>query len=131
MKIGSLVVTVVVVHAVACNRSEERPAEATTTSAARVPGKDAGRRIATARCDRLVACNQIGTDKKFASRDACMSEMQHDSTAALRDEDCPRGVAQPELDNCLADIRNERCDNVFDAVDRLATCRSGNLCIGG
>lgn len=53
--------------------------------------------------------------------------MQRDATTAIGRGDCPRGVAQSKLDGCLADIRNERCDNALDAIARVATCSSANL----
>lgn len=113
----------------ACNH-ESPPAEnVTTTGAGVVANDDAVKRLTDARCDRAKACNEIGDKQKYADDSACKRENQHDLQADLRAGECPRGIRQEKLANCVQEIRNEKCGNILDKISRLATCRTGSLCI--
>jgi hypothetical protein len=85
-------------------------------------------RLATARCDREQTCNNIGVDKKWATRDACMSDLSEDLVDELNMDECPGGIVQKELDECLAEIKNESCNNPIDKIERFAACRESDLC---
>ena len=114
---------------VACNH-ESAPARSVTTTGAGVVGNDdAVSRLTEARCDRAKACNQLGEKEKYADDAACKREIHHDLQADLRPGECPGGIRQQKLSNCLEEIRNEKCGNPLDKVSRLATCRTGSLCI--
>ena len=121
--------TVVLVTALGCQRGEERPAIATTTAAVPLSNDTAVMRLTSARCDREVACNSVGTGRKFADRDACTRELGHDAQATLRAEECPRGIDDSKLSTCLSDVRSERCANPLDTIDRLLSCRRAPLCL--
>jgi hypothetical protein len=111
---------------VAC-RGESQPAT-TTTTGAQVANEDAIQRIADARCNREEACNNIGSGKQYDNRDACTRELSHNARADLRPENC--GALDPNrLDQCLKDIRDEKCGNPLDKVVRLASCRQHELCL--
>ena len=113
----------------ACNH-ESTPARSVTTTGAGVVGNDdAVSRLTEARCDRAKACNQLGEKEKYADDAACKREIHHDLQADLRPGECPGGIRQQKLSNCLEEIRNEKCGNPLDKVSRLATCRTGSLCI--
>ncbi len=119
-----------VLVAVACNHENAPPAQAVTTTGAGVVGnEEAVRRLTGARCDRAKACNDLGTDKKYNDEAACKREVGHDLQADLRPGECPRGIKEEKLSNCLQEIQNEKCGNVVDKISRLATCRTGSLCI--
>ena len=113
----------------ACNH-ESAPAQGvSTTGAGVVANDDAIKRLTDARCDRAKACNEIGAKEKYADESACKRENQHDLQADLRAGECPRGIRQEKLSNCVQEIHNEKCGNILDKVSRLATCRTGSLCI--
>jgi hypothetical protein len=113
----------------ACNHESPPAAGVSTTSAGVVANEDAVKRLTDARCDRAKACNEIGEKQKYADDSACKRENQHDLQADLRASECPRGIRQEKLSNCVEEIRNEKCGNILDKISRLATCRTGALCI--
>ena len=114
---------------IACNHEEAPARSASTTGAFAVTNQDAVRRLTDARCDRAKACNQLGEKEKYADEAACRRENNHDLQSDYRVDECPGGIREQKLDNCLQEIRNEKCGNPFDKVSRLATCRTGSLCI--
>lgn len=85
--------------------------------------------IAEARCAREATCNNIGADKKFSSSDDCMARIRDDWRDDLNSRECPGGVNQTELNECLTEIRNEECSSPFDTLSRVAACASGQICI--
>src|SRR5688572_15496841 len=98
-------VMVLLAAALGCERAyDERPARATTTGAVGLTNDAAATRLAGARCDREVACNNVGADRKFATREACTREIGHDTRANLRAEECPRGIDDNRLSICLSDV---------------------------
>lgn len=114
---------------IACNH-ESAPAQGvTTTGAGVVANEEAVKRLTDARCDRAKACNEIGDKQKYSDDAACKRENQHDLQADLRGGECPRGIRQDKLADCMQEIRNEKCGNILDTISRLATCRTGSLCI--
>jgi len=112
-----------------CHESASAGA-ATTTSAPVIDNSQAINSITYARCSRENACNDIGSDKKYATFDACVKELGHDTGITLRVDKCPQGVLADRLDGCLNDIRTERCGNPIDTIERIASCRKGMLCKG-
>lgn len=113
----------------ACNH-ESAPAQGvTTTGAGVVANDDAVKRLVDARCDRAKSCNEFGEKEKYKDDAACRRENEHDLHADLRGGECPRGIRQEKLSNCVQEIRNEKCGNILDKVSRLATCRTGSLCV--
>jgi hypothetical protein len=87
--------------------------------------------ITAARCDREQRCNNVGSGKKYETRDACVTKVQSDWQAELNAFECPQGIVQPELDECLDEIRTEGCANPFEALSRVAACRQGEICRRG
>ena len=117
------------VLAVACNH-QSPPAEGVTTTGAGVVANEAAvTRLTSARCDRALACNEFGEKAKYKDDAACRRENHHDLEAELRASECPRGIRQEKLANCVEEIRNEKCGNILDKISRIATCRTGALCI--
>jgi hypothetical protein len=99
----------------------EPPLRATSSSAVA--------NIAAARCDREIRCKNIGPKEKFHSRADCVADMQRDKRDDLNTDVCPGGVREKELNECILAIREEACGNPLDAISRLSTCRTGNLCV--
>ena len=86
-------------------------------------------RIASARCARETACNNVGSDKHFVSPGVCMRELRTRMGDDLRASECPRGIDSEALDKCLETIRSESCNNPIETIQRLAACRTSDLCL--
>ncbi|MDF2696175.1 MAG: hypothetical protein K0S65_4558 [Labilithrix sp.] len=124
-----IVFGVVVSTAVGLGCGKERGVEpATTTTTGALSHDDAIMRLTTARCDREVACNEIGQGKKHADRDACMREAMQNTRGTLRVDQCAM-LDQGKLSTCLSDIKNERCGNPLDTLDTMTSCTRGKLCV--
>lgn len=124
----------------ACSKSSDRAAEPTdaaygdndSESALRPASRaaSAAESITEARCAREQRCENIGPDKKYSSFSDCSDRISNDWREELNARDCPGGIDQKELDECLAAVRNEDCNSPFDTLGRLAECTSGPLCQG-
>ncbi|HEU4409951.1 MAG TPA: DUF6184 family natural product biosynthesis lipoprotein [Polyangiaceae bacterium] len=84
--------------------------------------------IANARCGRETRCNNVGSSKRWASAEACRTDLMAKGRDELRAAECPGGIVQKELQECLTEISNEDCNNPLDTLGRLAACRSSDLC---
>lgn len=125
--------------ALACNKSSEREPELASTTS-RTSDNDhtmtpasgtrpAAEQLAQARCERERTCGNIGNDKTYSSSQDCLARVQSDWRDDLNARDCPGGINQHELDECMSQIRSEACGNPFDTLARIAECTSGQICI--
>ncbi|MBX3234268.1 MAG: hypothetical protein KIT84_04225 [Labilithrix sp.] len=101
----------------------------TTVTGALLANTTAVSRIADGRCTRELACNNVGVEKRYATHDACVQQMRQDMVEDLGVAQCPAGIDAKELDECLSEIRAESCNNPLDKLERLAACRSSDLCV--
>ena len=101
----------------------------TGANVARVSNDSAIDRIVAARCERELKCNNVGADKEYASREACSQKLKTSVRDDLKAGECPGGIDQKELNECLEEIQNEGCGNPIDTIGRLAACRSSDLCL--
>lgn len=109
----------------------EKGAGTTTVTGATVGGmgnQAAVEKIVAARCAREQTCNNVGADKRYTNPAACNQKIKADMRDDLNSKDCPHGVDQKELNECLDEIRKESCNNPIDAISRLAACRTSDLC---
>jgi hypothetical protein len=121
------------------NRRDERANEPrttevghTTTTGANVVTTSndvAVGRIVASRCAREAACNNVGVDKKYQNTAGCTAKIRSDMKDDLNAKDCPYGVDQKELDECLESIRKEDCNNPIDTISRLGACRTSDMCL--
>jgi hypothetical protein len=122
----------------ACSR-DSRPAEEPAPASAYDPTNEAELRpasraasaaesITEARCAREQRCENIGADKKYSSFADCSARIKNDWKDELNARECPGGVDQKELDECLASIRNEDCNSPFDTLGRLSECMVAPIC---
>src|ERR1043166_49829 len=58
-------------------------------------------RIVQARCARAAKCTNIGSDKKYSSREECAKQLSEKSRSQLNKEKCPVGVDAKELGGCI------------------------------
>jgi hypothetical protein len=84
--------------------------------------------ITEAHCDREQRCVKVGWPTRHASREECEAEIGLDWRDELDVFDCPGGIDRDALDDCLTEIRNDDCDNPFDALERIVVCRPGKIC---
>lgn len=144
VSVRTLVSVACVVALFACNRDRtdtsrektgamggDNSGETTLTGAKIVPMSNdmAIDKLVVARCEREAACNNIGTDKHYATREICTGEVKAKTGSELRASDCPGGVDSKQLDKCVDSIRKESCDNPIDSMARLISCRSSDLCL--
>jgi hypothetical protein len=119
----------------ACSKSSDRPvssAHRTEPSVANATPANATRSaaesIALSRCQREQTCNNVGDDKKYSSASDCLTRIRNDWKDDLNARECPNGVNQAQLDECLAKIRNEECGSPFDTLSRVTECTAGQIC---
>ncbi len=91
--------------------------------------RSAAEQIAQSRCERESQCGNIGPDKTFSSSQDCLARIQNDWKEDLNKRQCPGGINQHELNECLAQVRAEACANPFDTLARITECTSGQICI--
>ncbi|WP_394844154.1 DUF6184 family natural product biosynthesis lipoprotein [Pendulispora brunnea] len=115
---------------VGCHHDDGMHSSETTTTAGSYPvtNEAAIENITAARCDRELSCNNIGAGKDYDSFAACTRELHHNARASFNAQECPHGIDDRNLTNCLSDIRNERCGNPLDTLERVTSCRKGKLC---
>lgn len=118
---------VLVLALAACETRPEALSAAATTSSKVVKTDAAIAKISTTRCDREIACANVGEAKRWKDRDACLAELGHPD---LKAHPCPQGVTHPRLDDCLADIGKRACRKATDQVDSISSCEMKALCFG-
>jgi hypothetical protein len=132
-KLGLFAFGAVLSSTVGCSttRAGERVPSATNldgmTPAART--RSAAEQISQARCEREQECGNIGNDKTFSSSNDCMARIQNDWKDDLNARQCPGGINQHELSECLQQVRGEACGNPFDTLARITECTAGQICI--
>ena len=107
------------------NESEEpplTPAAGTTPAAERAIGS-----IAAARCDHEQRCDGIGPNRMYVNNEHCMRVMLEDGRREL--SGCRLGIDQPDLMECLTEIHGGDCSGPLDKLERVAACRSAELCV--
>jgi hypothetical protein len=57
-----------------------------------------------------------------------MARVRNDWKDDLTARECPAGVDRKELDECLTAIRNDECNNPFDALGRITACTVAQIC---
>jgi len=108
-------------------RDERMPVPSTMQAASRT--RSATEQIADARCERESQCGNIGDNKAFSSRQDCLARIRADWKEDLNARECPGGINQHQLDQCLAQVRAEACANPFDTLARITECTSRQICI--
>jgi len=134
---SKLAVCAVLFSVTGCNKANEpepavahddhAPLAGSLTPAART--RTAAEQIAQSRCEREQQCGNIGKDQTYSSSQDCLARIQGDWKDDLNARECPGGINQKELDECLAQVRGEACSNPFDTLARVTECTSGQICI--
>ena len=117
---------------VGCNKASDRDARSTALGDGMTPAsraRTAAEQIARARCEREQQCGNIGADKSFSSAQDCLVRIQSDWKDDLNARECPGGINQKELNECVMQVRTEACGNPFDTLARITECTSAQICI--
>lgn len=85
--------------------------------------------IASARCEREQTCGNIGDNKSYSSSQDCLARIRADWKDDLNARECPGGVNNHELNECLQQIRAEACGNPFDTLARVTECTQRQICV--
>lgn len=102
--------------------------EATRGGATTGLGTVAAQQIAEARCAREQKCGNIGPDEDYASVEVCRQEIGKEWADELNAYDCPNGLIEKELNECLESVKAEDCASPFDTLGRVVACGSGDIC---
>jgi hypothetical protein len=87
-------------------------------------------RLASARCDREQACDNVGDGKRYASRHVCMEQQKGSIANDLNSYQCPRGIDGPAVQECLSAIAGEECGaHPVEAITRIDRCRNATMCM--
>jgi hypothetical protein len=87
-------------------------------------------RITHARCEREARCDNVGAGKHYESNDMCEEKTKQEWADDLNKYECPRGIKETKLEECLKDIREEACGNPLDTVSRWISCNPSGICDG-
>jgi hypothetical protein len=136
-RLGWCTLGAVLLAVAGCNKAEREPhmarSQATPVGvddmAPASRTRSAAEQIARARCEREQECGNIGRDKTFSSSQDCLARIQNDWKEDLNARQCPGGINQHELNECLEQVRAEACSNPFDTLARITECTSGQICI--
>jgi hypothetical protein len=131
---GSLLVGGLLALMSACSHNSNRPAE--TASAAPLSSSStmseaansATDSIAEARCAREDRCTNIGDGKKYSTQQDCLARVRADWKDDLSARECPKGINEKQLSECVSQIRNEECSNPLDTLSRMSQCTAGQIC---
>ena len=123
----------------------ERPTTSTTTVTSGEPSgvrvtnvrtqtqayPEAGLVLADELCRRESACNQIGPGGTHRTEEACMVDLGTRAPALLASWRCSPAAARARFEECLAQIRSERCEtDLSSGVSELPQCRPNVMCPG-
>jgi len=125
-RIGALLGSLVLVAACSSSRPPTTPQQEKAATAETARASD---RLAEARCAREQRCGEIGESKDYSSMDDCVSRVRADWKGDLNAHECPAGVNEVRLNECLTSVRDEACGHPFETLDRIATCRTGAMCM--
>lgn len=82
-------------------------------------------KLAEAKCERAVRCDQVGKGKTWGSKEACIGETKADEFPGLSAaQECPHGVDAKDVAKCANDIKASACD------EALAQSCNDFLCVG-
>lgn len=118
----------------ACQRTTDRVVGTTTPTAAaleperRILNSDAAMLITRARCQRLAACDLLGPTGRFGDADECVRGLFPQDTAVVAPAECPAGVGEAHLSECLSDLGDQACLEARAGASEPASCVRDLLC---
>lgn len=112
-----------------CGKKPDYEPQLTPAARTAEPNERSIAAIASERCDREERCNTIGPDGRYESYEACFRKLNDAAYDSLGPGQCRSGFDQAELAECLQAIRAEDCNSPLDTLERVAACRSAELCL--
>jgi hypothetical protein len=87
-------------------------------------------RLASARCDREQACDNVGDGRKYVSRHVCMEQLRGRIDNDLNAYQCPGGIDETAVTHCVSAIGAEECGaHPIEAMTRIEKCRADAMCL--
>jgi hypothetical protein len=84
--------------------------------------------LAEARCAREQRCNNIGPDKRYPTPSACLEAVKAEWQLELSARECPKGVDDDDLAECVAQVRDQDCGSPASSLERLSECTVSDIC---
>ncbi|MET0406328.1 MAG: DUF6184 family natural product biosynthesis lipoprotein [Cystobacter sp.] len=92
---------------------------------------DAVNSAAISTCDRYEECEGFGTDKKYPTRDACISKEKDNWNGRWSVTDCDNRINKDKLQVCLDALESTSCQNILDQANTVfAKCPQSDVCSG-
>lgn len=88
----------------------------------------AASRITEAHCDREASCDQIGTNRRFATRERCVRDQGKKTQQEVKAADCPNGIDENRLQTCLGRIGVQECTDLVMSLANVDACSTATLC---
>lgn len=119
---------------IACASTDQTPIANTPVSETTVTSQNNAdrsvvERLAAARCNQELTCDNIGPGAKFDSRRVCMDKMRGDIGNDFTAYKCPRGLNADAVNRCIQAIESEECSHPFDTITRFDKCRTSAICM--
>ena len=92
-----------------------------------VPSDIAREQLAQARCERATKCEQVGEGKTYLDLSDCTVRVQVELQPRLGREECPAGVDELALRDCVDTTAHGECGRDADAKRDVA-CAAEKLC---
>ena len=120
------VIIAAAVLASACGTTSEYTIGTTTvTGSTNLTRETAIDRMTTERCNRELACGNIGPTQPWGDVAACRDEVHEDMSNFLKADTC-KAVDYYDLAVCSIAIRNTQCSST--GVPPLAECKGSKIC---
>jgi hypothetical protein len=92
---------------------------------------DARDQATKASCDWYDKCGEIGSGKRFATRDDCEVDVRAGWNSAWPYQECNDRIPRDKLDVCISAIKITTCGNGFDIWNTLVVkCGKAEVCSG-
>ena len=111
----------------ACQKTEPEPVMRPASSTV-VESDRAVEKMAKANCDREQACANIGSGRRYQTRELCTGTFEREKFEELGFGKCLLGIDYLQLDLCMREISSENCNSPLDTLESLGACRSSKLC---
>lgn len=111
---------------VSCKGAREPVGETVTTGARLIMNDDAAMMLTNARCGRESVCS--GAARTTGAAEGCRRGLFPEMQSAVRPEACPSGIDEKNLSHCIAELRQQVCDDERQPLESIPGCRHAELC---
>ncbi|MBX3205052.1 MAG: hypothetical protein KF764_08275 [Labilithrix sp.] len=85
-------------------------------------------RVATARCERELACDKIGQGRAYPDQPACLERIGELMDEAAGKRSCPSGTDAVAVEACLFEIQRTPCGGELERSTNIPACTRRALC---